>query len=175
MKKLLTLAAFGAVFSATACAAPITPFGFYVGYFRGNSFSDRLSNSVHLSGFELGVQQSLVSLPLLGAVDIGASVCFGGSLKDSGSVNGNLYRIYAQYKSPSGVGPIYAVGGFGYYLARGSSFNNQSGFGTEIGIGYPLKLGGGIPGLPGAAIEARYRLGQRAATKGWAIGVTVQF
>ena len=175
MKRLLTLTAGVAVLSACASAAPITPFGFYAGDVRGNSFSDRAGTRVHLSGFELGLQQSLVSLPLLGAVDIGASVVFGGSLKDNGSVNGNLYRLYAQYKSPSGLGPIYALGGFGYYWARGSSFNNQTGFGTEIGLGYPLKLGGNIPGLPGAAIEARYRWGQRSATTGWSIGASVQF
>lgn len=177
MKKFLVPLILTAVGAAGASAAPITPFSFYGGYFRGNSFSNHAGNSVHFSGFELGAQQSLVSLPLIGQVDLGASVVFGGSLKDSGSVNGNIYRIYANYKTPSaGPSSIYGIGGFGYYWASGSSFDTQNGFGTELGVGIPIK--GPLPkfpGVPGAAIEARYRFGSKAATRGFAVGLTVSF
>jgi hypothetical protein len=173
MKKLLVFGAMSCVMVATA-SATITPFSFYAGYFRGNSFNNSAGNSVHISGFELGAQQSLVNLPLVGQVDLGASVAFGGSLRDSGSVNGTLYRIYAQYKTPTaGPNSLYGIGGFGYYIATGGGFDRQSGLGSEIGVGLPIKAP--VPGVPGAALEARYRFGSKAATKGFSIGLSVSF
>lgn len=173
MKKLLvSLAAIGGF--AAFSAASITPFSVYGGYFRSNSFLDDSGHSVHLSGFELGLQQSLVSLPLLGTVDLGASILLGNSLHDSGSVNGNLFRIYAQYKTPTaGPASIYGIGALAFYSATGSGFSTKSGLGTEIGIGIPLKTP--VPGVPSPTIEARYRFGNRAATTGFSVGVSVSF
>lgn len=171
MKKLLLLSL--VTVSAGAFGAPITPFAFYGGYFRGNSFSDNSGNRIHISGLEAGVQQSLISLPLIGSANIGASVVFGGSLKESGSASGNLYRVYANYKSPTeGPMSIYGIAGFGVYVASGNGFRTQTSLGPEIGIGIPLKAP--IPGAPGIAIEARYRFGSRAA-QGFGIGASISF
>jgi len=171
MRKLLVLGALCGTVVTAASAAPITPFSIYGGYFRGGSFNDQLGNRVHMSGFEVGLQQSLVSLPILGAVDLGVSVVFSGT--DGGGVHGNLYRVYANYKTPAAPGTsVYGIAGFAYSYANGSSFSTESGLGTEFGIGFPLKLG--LPGAPGAAIEARYRQGRAAAT-GFSIGLNVSF
>jgi hypothetical protein len=176
MKKLLVLSLLTGSLVGAASAAPITPFSVYAGYYGGSSFHDKNGNSIHLSGGELGIQQSLVSLPLFGQVDLGASAVFGGTFHGSSSANGNLYRIYAQYKTPSGPGPgsPYGIAAFSFYSANGSNFSGQSGLGTEFGVGIPLKAP--IPGSPGFAIEARYRgFGAKAADKGFSIGVSASF
>src|SRR5579859_2247165 len=153
MRKLLLAGVFCGGVAASACAAPITPFSFYAGYFRGGSFSDNFGNRVHFSGFELGVQQSLISLPIFGALNLGASVVLGGS---AGGVDGNLYRVYADYKTATAPGSsVYGIVGLGYYYASGGSFGHQSGLGPEFGFGFPLGLR--LPAGPSASVEARYR------------------
>jgi hypothetical protein len=170
MRKVLALSAMSGILVAAASAAPATPFSFYGGYFFGRSFHDNFGNSIRFSGLELGVQDSLVSLPIFGTVMVGATAVLGGI---GSGVNGTLYRGYVNYKSPVVPGSsFYAIGGFNYNYATGSNFNKQSGFGTEIGIGFPIKIG--LPLGPGLAIEARYRFAQ-AATSGLSVGLNLSF
>lgn len=173
MRKLLFVGAMTAAFGTAS--AGITPFSLYAGYFRSNSF-DTSSGRKYLDGPELGISQSLVKLPLLGQVDLGASVLFGGGFGHGSSAKGNLYRIHADYKSPSaGPNGFYFIGGLGAYWAQSSSgsFSNKSGIGTEFGIGLPFKTP--IPGAPGFGIEARYRMGPSAVLRGFSIGATLSF
>src|SRR5215469_1873237 len=117
MRKLLALCAACGALATAASAAPITPFSIYGGYFGGGNFTNHLGDRIHLSGFEVGLQQSLVSLPILGSVDIGASVVFSGSA--GGGASGNLYRIYADYKSMTVPGSsVYGIGGFNFCFAN---------------------------------------------------------
>jgi len=161
------------VLAAAASAAPITPFTIYGGYFRGNTFTNRAGAGVHLAGPELGIQQSLLSLPLVGQVDVGASALFSGSGFGGGD-SGNLYRLYAQYKSPTaGPNSIYGIAGLSFNWAQGSSFDSQHGIATEFGIGFPIKAP--LPGAPGIGLEARYRSGSKSAFRGIGLGVTVSF
>ncbi|HEY3781751.1 MAG TPA: hypothetical protein VGL56_11745 [Fimbriimonadaceae bacterium] len=169
MRKVLALFVMSGILVAAA-AAQVTPFSVSAGYFFGRNFQNNSGNSIHLSGLELAVQDNVISLPIFGSVILGASAVLGGA---GSGVNGELYRGYLDYKTPVVPGNnFYALGGFNYNYATGSNFNKQSGFGTEFGIGFPIKIG---PALgPSLAVEARYRFAQ-AASSGLSVGLNLSF
>lgn len=175
MKARIALVAIACVGAGVAQAqiSPIptqlSPFTFELGYYHSNSFS-----GTHLSGVELGVSQSILNLPVVGELRVGASLVFSKFL--GSGADGNLYRLRALYKTP-GAGPqgAYGLAGINFQSAQanGGSFQSQSGFGVEFGVGIPLTHG--LPGMPTPAIEVGYRLGPKDVLRGFSAGVTVKF
>ena len=167
-KRILALVAV-----AGACGvaqAQVTPLRVEAAYYRSNNF-----NGSYLSGIELGISQSLLSLPIVGEVRLGASAMFGRAL-GMGGLDGNLYRLHGTYKTPSaGPNGLYGLAGLNWQTAqaRNSSFGNESGFGVQFGVGLPLSTG--LPGIPSASIEAMYRIGPKAPLRGFSVGVGVRF
>lgn len=173
MKKLL-LVAFAAA-GVSAAHAQITPFTVEASYFRGNNFTTNAGTTSHLEGLQLGVSQSLLRLPFVGEARIGVTAMFGNVLS-SGGVDGNIYGIHAMYKTPGALtGGLYGLIGVGYWHAtgRGGSFDAVGGLGLEAGIGIPFSTQ--VPGVPSPAIEVRYRQGSHAQTRGFMVGIAVQF
>lgn len=174
MKRLLVPCALLAV---CAAQADVTPFTINVNYAWSNSFTRLNGTSGRLSGVEVAVSQSVVKLPFLGEARVGASALLGGFLQKGGDADGNVYRIFAWYKTPMGeAAGVYGLGGFHWATAqpRGGSFDTVSGFGMDIGFGFPLKTGP-VPGAPGAALEFMYHQGAHAQTRGFSVGINIRF
>ncbi len=174
MKRLLVPTC---ILAAAAVHADVTPFTINVNYAWSNTFTRSNGSSGRLSGIEIGVAQSVVKLPFLGEARVGVSALLGGLLQKGGDADGNVYRVFAWYKTPmAGPSGVYALGGFSYANAqsRGGSFNNVSGFGADFGVGIPLKTGG-VPGVPTPALELMWHQGAHAQTRGFSIGINVKF
>ncbi len=168
MKKALAVAAACGLLVVVASADPITPFSVYGGYFSSFSFTNKFGNSTHLGGFEVGAQESLISLPIFGSLSLGGSIMFGDTA--GGGATGNLYRAHLDYKTAAAPGTsFYGIGAVAYDYASGGSFSVHNGFALEAGVGMKLGI---TPG--GAALEARYRMGD-SVTSGFSVGLNVSF
>lgn len=167
MKRILVLAA--VCFSLPA-AAQVTPFEIGVGYGQSASFTRDSGGTGRLEGVELTASQSLLRLPFIGDARVGISVLLGGQIIGSGDTEGNVYRLFAQYHTPS-FGPqgFYGIVGTHYARAegRGGSFDRAEAMGIDLGIGMPL----GVPAplLPKAAIEVVNHQNPRSQLRGWSV------
>lgn len=173
MRKILVLALVtGSAYAAAQKSMPQIE----VSYYQSNSIDLKAGGSGTMKGVMLGVSQSLVQLPFVGDARLG----FNYLLNSGSSAEGNLWRLYAVYNTPSaGPNGIYGLTGFFYgnATARNNSFDSVSGFGFTIGVGIPLgNVGGiGVPGVPKTAIEAKYNYGSKAALRGFQVGVLIRF
>jgi hypothetical protein len=178
MRNLLVLALLsGAAFSAAQASLP----QFEVSYFQSDSINLNGGGSGRLQGINLGVSQSLISLPLFGDARVGFTYMLNGGIGGGGSADGNIWRLYAAYTSPmAGPNGIYGLGGIFYANAtsRNNSFQSESGFGFHVGLGVPISTPGsgmGVPGVPKAALEFKYFYGSKSALRGFSIGAIVRF
>jgi hypothetical protein len=154
---------------ATSACAQVTSFEFGAGYARSDSFSRDSGGTGRLEGIELSVSKSFLKVPLLGDVRLGVSWLNGGD-------DGNMYRIFARYRTPSsGPNSVYGVTGLHYGHAKGKSgsFGKEAGFGSVLGLGFPL--GSVIPGTPGLTLEALYLMGPEPQLRGWSVSALVRF
>lgn len=178
MRNLLVLALLsGAAFSAAQASLP----QFEVSYYQSDSITLNGGGSGRLQGINLGVSQSVVSLPLFGDARVGFTYLMNGGIGGGGSADGNIWRLYAAYTTPN-AGPkgIYGLGGIFYANAtsRNNSFNSVSGFGFHVGLGIPISTSGGnmnVPGIPKIALEFKYFYGSKAALRGFSVGAIVRF
>lgn len=179
MRKLLVLAlAVGSTYAAAQKSLP----QFEVSYFQSDSIQLNGGGSGRLQGLNLGVSQSIVSLPLFGDARVGFTYLVDGIL-GGGRAEGNIWRLYAAYTSPmAGPSGLYGLGGIFYAnaTARNNSFDSQSGLGFHVGIGIPLMKGaaggiGSLPGVPKMALEFKYFYGSKSALRGFSIGGILRF
>jgi len=174
MKRFVLLATLAV--AAASAHAQITPFTINVSYGRTNSFDLKGGGSGFISGAELSVAQSILKLPFIGEARVGASALFGSSIF-KGPVDGTVYRLFAWYKTPmAGPNGAYGLGGFSWATAqsKGGAFDSVSGFGMDFGIGVPLSMGG-VGKVSKTALEFVYHNGSRAQTRGFMIGMSLQF
>ena len=179
MRKLLVLALVtGSAYAAAQKSLP----QFEVSYYQSDSITLNGGGSGRLQGLNLGVSQSLVNLPLFGEARVGFTYLLQGGIGGNSSAEGNLWRLYAAYTTPSaGPSGFYGLGGIFYAnaTARNNSFDSVSGLGFHVGVGIPLSPGGGGGGMgvpvPKAAIEFKYFYGSKAALRGFSIGAIVRF
>jgi len=167
MKFVFALAAFCLALPA---AAQITPFEIGVGWGQSASFTKDSGGRGRLDGIELTLAQSLMKLPFIGEARIGASALLGGQLTSGGDADGNVYRLFAQYHTPS-FGPqgFYGIVGSHYARAegRGGSFDHVEAMGFDIGVG--MALGAPAPLLPKTAIEVVNHQNSRSQLRGWSV------
>lgn len=171
--KLLAVA-FGVAIAAFA-SAQLTPFEFGAAYAQSGSFTKSVGGKGRIEGIELSISQSFLKLPFVGEARLGVSALLGGGL-NGGDSDGNVYRIFARYKTPS-AGPTGFYGLIGINVARAEgragSFTHVNGSGIDLGVGTPL--GAMFPGMPSASLEFINHQSSDPQLRGWSLGLTMRF
>jgi hypothetical protein len=141
MKLPLTLAvlAVGAV-----CANAQLPSGIGVrgGYFYGDRFDTLPPGSRgRLEGFEVGLDLSLLKLPLV-EIRLSPTATFGGTTRSGGDTDGNIFRavLNAKFNAPSQPWYVAVGSGFAFTDNRGGNqFDTTSGAVGQFTLGYEGK------------------------------------
>lgn len=171
MKRISCLFAIAVAGSASSQVMPVE---FGVGYAKSESFARADAGRGTLSGPEFTIQQRMLAVPLLGEATVGASILFGGALAQGNDADGTVYRLFARGRSQA-AGPegLYILGGpfFAFGSGRGGSFGSISGVGFDLGVGFPLAIKTGLPGMPSSSLEIINHSGPRAELRGWSIGI----
>jgi hypothetical protein len=168
MRKLLLLGC--ALVAPSLVFGQLTPFEVGVGYGQSGTFTKDSGGRGKLEGPVISISQSLLSLPAAGEVRVGASALLG----TSGGADGNVYRVFARYRTPSlGMG-LYGTAGvhWAYADGRSGSFDKVSRIGGDIGVGIPL--GPTVPVLPKATLEVLSHQSARSQLRGWSATLTIR-
>jgi hypothetical protein len=172
MKRIFALAALAVPGIA---ASQVTPFEFGIGYGQSSRFDRDSGGRGRLEGPVVSISQSVFSLPVAGSVRVGASALFGGGLSQGSDTDGNVYRLFVHYKSPS-LGPsgIYVLIGGHWATAkgRGGSFGEVDRAGADFGLGMGLGPGG-LP-VPKTSLELVAHQNKKAQLEGYTLSLKLR-
>lgn len=156
-------------------AAQVTPFEIGIGYGQSDRFDKDSGGRGRLIGPELSISQSVFSLPATGSIRVGASAFFGGGLEHGSDTDGDVYRLFVHYKSPTlGAAGVYIVVGGHWATAkgRGGSFDKATRAGADSGVG--MNLGAGGTPLPKTALEVISYRSKRDQLQGWVVSLKLR-
>lgn len=155
-------------------SAQLTPFEVGIGYGQSGSFTRDSGGRGKLEGPVISISQSFLSLPMAGEARVGISALLGGQLGSGNDTDGNVYRVFGRYRTPSMGKGVYGIVGAHYAFAkgRGGSFDEVSRIGGDIGLGMPL--GPSTPVLPRASIEVLSHQSARSQLRGWSVNLALR-
>jgi len=157
-----------------AASAQLTPFEVSVGWGQSGSFTRDSGVRGKLEGPVFSVSQSFADLPFVGEVRIGLSAFLGGQLSHGSDTDGNVYRVFGRYKTPTIAKNLYGIVGANYSWGkgRGGSFGEVSRIGGDIGVGMPI--GPSAAALPRASLEFLSHQSARSQLRGWSLNLSLR-
>ena len=138
-----------------AASAQLTPFEVSVGWGQSGSFTRDSGGRGKLEGPVFSVSQSFVNLPFVGEARIGLSAFLGGQLSHGSDTDGNVYRVFGRYKTPTVAKDLYGIIGANYSWGKGRG-------------------GPSAAPLPRASLEFISHQSARAQLRGWSLNLSLR-